>query len=99
MASFNPDDYTLDEWIQSCILCVIDYSEFDILWKDGYFDKHINTKKSDWLMPVLDSDGYFSQENAIVYVDILSTKQFTNEQRFDAFHRLEYIIDLILEEG
>lgn len=97
MASFNPKDYTVDQWIQSCILFISDYSEFNILWTDGYFDKHINPDKSYWHMPVLDSDGYFSQEKAIEYVDILSTTKYTTEQRLNAFDRLDYIIDLILK--
>jgi hypothetical protein len=96
VASFNPKDYTLNEWIQSCILFVTDYSEFDILWTDGYFDKSIDTDKSYWKMPVLDSDGYFSQEKAIEYVDILSTTKYTTEQRMEALERLDYIVELIL---
>jgi hypothetical protein len=98
VASFNKKDYTTEEWIQSCILFVSDYSEFDILYTDGYFDKSINTDKSYWYMPVLDSEGYFSQEKAIEYVDILSTTKYTTEQRMNAFYRLDYIIDLILGE-
>ena len=95
--SFDPKDYTLDQWIQSCILFITDYSEFDILYRDGYMDKSVTPDKGYWLMPVLDSEGYFSQEKAIEYVDILSTDKYTTEQRMEAFYRLEYIIDLILE--
>jgi hypothetical protein len=98
--SFKKEDYTLQEWIQSCILCTIDYDEFIILGSDGYFDKSEEEKKNDWTMPVLDSEGYYSYERVLQYVDdIIARKDgITDEQAYEALARLDRIVDIIVNQ-
>ena len=98
--SFNKKDYSLNQWIQSCILCTIDYDRFIMLGADGYFDKSEETTKDDWDMPILDSKGYYSYERGLQYVDdIIARKNgITDEQAYEALARLDYIIETILSQ-
>lgn len=98
--SFNKKDYTLEQWIQSCILCTIDYDTFELLGSDGYFDKSREPSKDDWDMPILDSDGYYSYERGLQYVDdiIARINGITDEQAYDALARLDLIIDTIVSQ-
>ena len=98
--SFDKKDYTMEQWIQSCILCKISYDHFLVLGSDGYFDKSIEDSKDDWDMPILDSDGYYSYERGLQYVDdIIARKNgITDEQAYDALARLDRIIDIIVNQ-
>lgn len=98
--SFSKKDYTLNQWIQSCILCTINYDTFEMLNSDGYFDKSKEPNKDDWDMPILDSNGYYSYERGLQYVDdIIARKNgMTDEQAYDALARLDLIIDTIVSQ-
>ena len=98
--SFNKEDYTLEEWIQSCILCTIDYDTFIVLGSDGYFDKSEEEAKNVWSMPVLDSEGYYSYDRVLKYVDdIIARKDgITDEQAYEALARLDRIVDIIVNQ-
>ena len=84
--SFNKTDYTLAAWKMACILRKSDAED---------------TTKDDWEMPVLDSNGYYNQDLAIEFSDMLMNYkdelELTDEQVTDALLRLEYIINLITE--